>query len=888
MIAKLVRFFTGDDVFISYARADASAYALSLANELTKRELSCFVDQWGTAPGDRLPSGLVRTLTRASLFVLLGSEHVATSEPVQREVEVFLRTGRTVIPISFEGSLERAPWFPLIRGLSIARETTAALRDGAPTDPVISRIVNAQGFTRRNKRLRRVFWATTGATAAVVAAGSLATYALWNEARAAQEATQLEIAGAGNLRLFRSGTGELQSLRAAIDNAERLAVLVRDTPNTSAFPAVSPLLAIQTILDEIKERRQLATHGQRIRAAAASRDGEHFAVVEGDEFMNGASTVHVWNRSNREIAVWPLPRGGVRSIGWSDDGRRLAVLSAQVEVGAMLIDSGSGKLLAQVANVLAWAVSADRSRVVAVASGGNVTLLHMTGEIAARTTVPAGTASVTFGSNGRVVLFWGDGPGVWLWRGSGDPPIQVKTDERVQYAGATADGDQVITAGPRAITIWTLEGKLQTRFDRPAAGRIAMHPSLPLVAVMDAQRSVVGLIDVARGSSVDIPETSTDVSLLELEPSGRFLVVGHATGAIEIRALNGELVAVLRGHQGRVQSVDVTTDGASALTASVDDTVRLWDLRDRSWRLSTEGALDVVFTHDGSTLTVEHDGRVRRWNAAGEEVASTQLADSLTLARFSADGTRLVIADAAQHLSVVEFGPDSTPRVVDKWSGYPVQVSLDREGRRAIVAEAGGRVSLREIGAGRDLPLQGHRGWVYGSAFSADGATLATVGADGTVRFWSSDGKEQSLADPGQGQVTDVQFSPDNQRFATAGADGTVRLRDRNGHEVARGLGHGGRVLSVRFTPDGDRLASLSLDGTIRMWDSTGRQVAEYHCSLAPRIREVSGGNFGDFGFAVAADGARLAATDAGGSVHIWPIDDLHQLLTRARNWIAN
>ncbi len=51
-VEKLRRFLFGDDIFISYSRVD-STYALSLANELTKKKLSCFLDQWGTPPRRR-------------------------------------------------------------------------------------------------------------------------------------------------------------------------------------------------------------------------------------------------------------------------------------------------------------------------------------------------------------------------------------------------------------------------------------------------------------------------------------------------------------------------------------------------------------------------------------------------------------------------------------------------------------------------------------------------------------------------------------------------------------------------------------------------------------------------------------------------------------------
>ena len=61
IIEKIRRFLFGDDIFISYSRVD-STYALTLANELTKRKLSCFLDQWGTPPGEKLPKELIDTL----------------------------------------------------------------------------------------------------------------------------------------------------------------------------------------------------------------------------------------------------------------------------------------------------------------------------------------------------------------------------------------------------------------------------------------------------------------------------------------------------------------------------------------------------------------------------------------------------------------------------------------------------------------------------------------------------------------------------------------------------------------------------------------------------------------------------------------------------------
>ena len=113
--SSLSRFLFGDDVFISYSRRDSTNYALGLANELTTQKLSCYVDQWGTPPGEDLPESLKTALRRSTLLVIVGTERAAASEAVSKEVTEFVKTERTMIPVSFEGSLEKARWFPLIR-----------------------------------------------------------------------------------------------------------------------------------------------------------------------------------------------------------------------------------------------------------------------------------------------------------------------------------------------------------------------------------------------------------------------------------------------------------------------------------------------------------------------------------------------------------------------------------------------------------------------------------------------------------------------------------------------------------------------------------------------------------------------------------------------------
>src|SRR5689334_7540052 len=85
------RFLLGDDVFISYARADALEYAQALADALIQAGVSAYIDQLGAAPGPELPPSLLMRLRLSSMMVLVGSPGAASSQPVAREVAEFTR-----------------------------------------------------------------------------------------------------------------------------------------------------------------------------------------------------------------------------------------------------------------------------------------------------------------------------------------------------------------------------------------------------------------------------------------------------------------------------------------------------------------------------------------------------------------------------------------------------------------------------------------------------------------------------------------------------------------------------------------------------------------------------------------------------------------------------
>jgi hypothetical protein len=165
-------------------------------------------------------------------------------------------------------------------------------------------------------------------------------------------------------------------------------------------------------------------------------------------------------------------------------------------------------------------------------------------------------------------------------------------------------------------------------------------------------------------------------------------------------------LAELKGHTGWVDSAAFSPDGGGTriVTASVDNTARVWDAATGAPIAELKGHTGWVnsaaFSPDGTRIvTASVDATARVWDAAtGASLAELKgHTDSVSSAAFSLDGTRIVTASR-----------DGTARVWDAATG----------------------ASLAE--------LMGHTESVISAAFSPDGTRIVTASWDKTARVWDS------------------------------------------------------------------------------------------------------------------------------------------------------
>ncbi len=225
------------------------------------------------------------------------------------------------------------------------------------------------------------------------------------------------------------------------------------------------------------------------------------------------------------------------------------------------------------------------------------------------------------------------------------------------------------------------------------------------------------------------------------------------------------------------------------------------------------------------------------------------------------------------------FRAEQARRMLDE--GYPVTaVQLALAGlpsdpnleERPWVAETAGAL-VEAMGSVRELSvLRGHKENVNAVSYSPDGARLASVSDDDTIRIWDAEtGLELQVLRGHEEGVESVSFSPDGTRLASGSLDGTIRiwgaengveLQVLRGHEeIAKGFV--GSVDTVSYSPDGMRLASGSSDNTIRIWDAeTGveLQVLRGHSATVETI-------------SFSLDGTRLASGSRDDTIRIWDVE---------------
>jgi WD40 repeat protein len=374
------------------------------------------------------------------------------------------------------------------------------------------------------------------------------------------------------------------------------------------------------------------------------------------------------------------------------------------------------------------------------------------------------------------------------------------------------------------------------------------------------------------------PSDFVSAQRIVYSPDGRLLAACDNGNVKVYDAATYKLLHMLIGHDVDMTAVSFSRDGTRLASADHAGTIFIWDGVTDESRLEFVGHADAVedltFSPDGKWLvTASDDATMKLWDAATGSLLRdfSDFTGEVTRVAFSPDGTRFAFVTAdGLHVWQLDFKTIDGDTAIASREIFTIPeggVVFSPDGTQLAGPSASGignAINVWDAATGRELmTLNGHTGWVMGTAFSPDGKRLASTSLDGTVRIWSLTPGQETLtvAAPGAGYGTRVAYNPTGQEFATNGGDGTATIWSTETGEPRLTLrGHTLEVLNVAFNADGTRLATGSLDATAMVWDAATGQ----------KLLTLAGHEFGVRDMAFSPDGKLIATGSFDGTARVW------------------
>ncbi|MBE9117264.1 AAA-like domain-containing protein [Lusitaniella coriacea LEGE 07157] len=762
--------------------------------------------------------------------------------------------------------------------------------------------------------------------------------------RIAQAGTRLERAGSSALEQLQ--VDPVGALLNAMEVGSELNQLVKhhQIQYLNDYPAISPILALQTTLDQILDPPSFLRQNSGIYSLTFSPDGKHIATTSWNK-------AYIWNLDGQKLAVLQDHQDNIdstfkiESLTFSEDGQYIAATTSWNKAYIWNLDGQKLAVLQKVNDhKTSLAFSPDGQRIVTASEDGTVRIWTLNGQ---ELTVLQGHqydgTSVAFSPDGQRIAIASKDKTVRIWSpdnqelvileesqdelndpsdGLPDFPSapDMSLNNGVDRIAFSSDGQRILTMNSGEVHIWDIDDRELTILDSLSAtlspnGQYIALPDLDTVKILDSNGQEISVFESSLNTILDHPTFS---------PDGKHIATLSSDNTVRVWDLKGQELAVFQQPQ-RGTNLAFSPDGHRiAVSSGEENTAQIWNINGQDPVLLQAYPQNdflsylakvnsLVFSPDGQLIATTSDA-TRIWTLNGQELAVLQgnrsvafSPDNQRIATASGDGTARIWTLDGQELAVLQGHQDG----IDS-------VAFSPDSQHIATASEDGTARIWNLNGQELAVLQGHQDGIDSVVFSPDEKHIATASEDGTVRVWTLDGRELTVLQGRQRgliQRNTVFISPDGQRVATILDDGTARIWTLNGQEIAVLQGHKERIRSLVFSPDSQRVATVSYNGISRLWTLNGQELSVFRAqrdvrdlTFSPdgqriatildngtaRIWTLNGQELAilqddreRIGLLVfSPDGQHVATVSNNGIPRLWQIETLDQLLTRGCQWL--
>lgn len=588
---------------------------------------------------------------------------------------------------------------------------------------------------------------------------------------------------------------------------------------SSNYPTSSPILALQTILDDIQVQQvtgswssqtwvELSPQGDRIVSlegktefnaptiTASDLQGNQFLRIEPQELLD--NFFHGGIKISPDIKHIAVYGSNCKLFLWDFQGNHKLTLQTKGQISNVLFSPDHKYLL-----TLEASISCDNPD----QSWGEQTarLWDLQGnQLAVYEGLPLSENAISFSPEGkRIAMVGRDRISIQDLQGNQLAALTKQSDSSsVQFS---PQGDRILTTAENTAYLWDLQGNKLATFS-------------------GHQHSI---------------------EAMQFRADGQRIVTGDTGGNVYLWDIQGRQMTAFKAHPGIVASVQFSPDGqqiASVGEKEVNVTgssvLRLWDLRgnlliDLPSDLSSGSVLQ--FSPDGKRITVNNDsiGPAHVWNLHGNQLA--------TFAGQQEPVTTLKVSPNGQHVAaIMENGMvrvwDIQGGLLSEFEGHQGElkrIEFSPTGDRILThgysSAREGTVEVWDFGGNRLAVLSGNWDTSGQHPISPDGKHVVTFGQGNKIQIWDMEGNQISTSPPISGNIESLHFNPQSDRIVTAGGNGMVRLWNLQAQEINSFQAHSAYVNSAYFSHDGKQIITVTpldisspRDPAVKLWNLQG------------------------------------------------------------------